>query len=177
MIQSIHTSPFEGIRHQDHRGKEYWEPRELGKILGYASFHSFQNTLIKAKFSCEHSGQYVLDHFYLLVGVKIASDGSLRHTEGLRLSRYACYLTIQDADPHKPVVALGQAYFGYQTRRQELVDSASLSNYPEHIKEVALRFMLRTEDEKLQKAAQETRTVEPEDFALFFNHGYRGLIS
>src|SRR5690242_5909708 len=111
MIQSIHTSPFEGIRHRDERGKEYWEPRELGKILGYASFQSFQNTLIKAKFSCEHNGQYVLDHFYLLVGVKIASNGSFRHTEGLRLSRYACYLTILDADPHKPVVALGQAYF------------------------------------------------------------------
>ena len=176
MNQSIHTSPFERIRHQDERGKEYWEPHELGKLLGYSSWHSFQNTLIKARFSCEHSKQFVLDHFYILVDVKIARNGSLRKTEGVRLSRYACYLTILDADPHKPVVALGQAYFAYQARRQELVDLITPSSQPEHVKQEALRLLLYCYDLDLQKAAQETRIVEPEDFAIFFNHGYMGLI-
>ena len=88
MDQLIHTSPFEKIRHQDERGKEYWEPHELGKLLGYSSWHAFQNTLIKARFSCEHSKQFVLDHFYILVDVKIARNGSLRKTEGVHLSQY-----------------------------------------------------------------------------------------
>ena len=177
MNELNHNSPFETIRHQDHHGKEYWQPHELGKILGYSSLQSFQNTLIKARFSCEHSKQFVLDHFYLLVDVKITGNGSLRPTETVRLSRYACYLTILNADRHKPVVALGQAYFAYQTRRQELVAIASHSNHPEQVKQEALRLLLYTEDIKLQKAAQETRIVEPEDFALFFNHSYTGLIS
>ncbi len=85
-------------------------------------------------------------------------------------------LTLLNADPHKPVVALGQAYFAYHTRRQELVDITSHSDHPEHVKQEALRLLLYSEDFKLQKAAQETRVVEPEDFALFFNHGYMGLI-
>lgn len=177
MIKTTHTSPFEGIRHQGERGKEYWSARELGKILGYSSWHSFQNTLIKARFSCEHSKQYVLDHFYILVDVKIAGNGSLRKAEEVRLSRYACYLTIIDSDPHKPVVALGQAYFAYQTRRQELVDLITPLNRPEQLKQEVLRLLLYTYDLDLQKAAEETWVVTPEDFAIFFNHGYIGLIS
>ena len=103
-------------------------------------------------------------------------NGSLRKTEAYRLSRYACYLIILNADPHKPIVAVGQAYFAYQARRQEVVDMISLSSRPAHLKQDVLRFLLYTHDCKLQKAAQETRIVEPEDFAIFFNHGYMGLI-
>jgi DNA-damage-inducible protein D len=86
-------------------------------------------------------------------------------------------LTLLNANPHKPVVALGQAYFAYQSRHQELVVQIPPSSHPEHVMQEALRFLLYTEDLKLQKAAQETRVVKPEDLALFFNHGYTGLIS
>jgi DNA-damage-inducible protein D len=102
-------------------------------------------------------------------------NGSLRKTEAYRLSRYACYLIILNADPHKPIVAVGQAYFAYQTRRQEVVDIISQSERPDHQKQDVLRFLLYTHDYELQKAAQETRIVEPGDFAIFFNHGNTGL--
>jgi DNA-damage-inducible protein D len=85
-------------------------------------------------------------------------------------------LTLLNADPHKPIVALGQAYFAYQARRQEVVDLISLSIQPDHLKQEVLRFLLFTYDCKLQKAAQETRAVEPGDFAIFFNHGYMSLL-
>ena len=85
-------------------------------------------------------------------------------------------LTLRNADPHKPVVALGQAYFAYQARHQELVDLIMPSSCTEHQKQEALRLLLYFYDLDLQKAAQETRIVEPEDFAIFFNHGYMGLI-
>lgn len=85
-------------------------------------------------------------------------------------------LTLLNADPHKPVVALGQAYFAYQARRQELVDLITPSSCTEHQKQEALRLLLYFYDLNLQKAVQETRIVEPEDFAIFFNHGYKDLI-
>ena len=100
----------------------------------------------------------------------------MRKTEAYRLSRYACYLTLLHADPHKPIVAVGQAYFAYQARRQEVVDMISLSSRPDHLKQEVLRFLLYTYDCKLQKAAQETWVVETGDFAIFFNHGYMGLL-
>ncbi len=176
MQQLIHTSPFEKFCHLDERGKEFWYAHEFGKLLGYKSWYSFQNTLINAKFACEHSKQYVLDHFYLEVGTQITDNGSLHLTEAYRLSRYGCYLTILNANPRKPVVALGQAYFASQTRRQELVDLIMPSPRPDYQKQAVLRIMLDFYGLDLQKAAQETRVVEPEDFAIFFNHGYVGLI-
>jgi DNA-damage-inducible protein D len=103
-------------------------------------------------------------------------NGSLRKTEAYRLSRYACYLIILNADSHKPIIALGQAYFAYHARRQELIELISLSNRPDYLIQEAFRLLLYTYDCKLQKAAQETNAIEPEDFAIFFNHGYMGLL-
>jgi DNA-damage-inducible protein D len=174
--QLTHTSPFDKIRHEDERGKEYWSARELGKLLGYSSWQSFQNLLVKAREACVHNKQYALDHFYLQIDVVRTDNCSLRKTEAYRLSPYGCYLIILHADPSKPIVAVGQTYFAYQTRRQEVVDMISLSERPDHLKQDVLRFLLYTYDCKLQKAAQETRIVEPGDFAIFFNHGYMGLL-
>src|SRR6266480_3081773 len=105
MSQIPHTSPFDGIRHEDEHGKEYWSARELGKLLGYSSWHAFQNTLVNAREACGHNNQYALDHFYLLIDVIRTGNGSLRKTEAYRLSRYACYLIILNADPHKRLCA------------------------------------------------------------------------
>ena len=176
MNQLTHTSPFDRIRHEDERGKEYWSGRELGKLSGYSSWHAFQNTLVKAREACVHNNQYALEHFYLQIDVIRTGNGLLRKTEAYRLSRYACYLIILNADPKKPIVAVGQTYFAYQARHQEVDDMISLSSHPDHLEQEVLRFLLYTYDCKLQKAVQETKAIEPGDFAIFFNHGYIGLL-
>ncbi|HEX9131165.1 MAG TPA: BRO family protein [Ktedonobacteraceae bacterium] len=175
MSQIPHTSPFDGIRHEDEHGKEFWSARELGKLLGYSSLQAFQNTIIKAREACEDSKEDVFYHFYLQIDVVITGKGSLRKTEAYRLSRYACYLIIMNADPHKPIVAVGQSYFAYQARRQEIAGMLALIALPDDEKRLILRFMLETFNTRLQKAAQQTSVVKPSDFATFFDNGCMGL--
>lgn len=164
-----HTSPFETICHKDEHGREYWSARELYKILGYSSARALQDTIEKARIACEDSKEDIFSHFYLQIDVFMIGNGSLQKTEVYRFSRYACYLIIQNADPKKPVVAVGQAYFAYRDQHQELVDLLALSWLPEDQKRDAMRILLYPYDFKLQKAAQETRIVEPSDFAIFYD--------
>ena len=176
MSQIPHTSPFDASRHEDEHGKEFWSARELGKLLGYGEYRFFKNAIQKAEEACKNSGQAVSDHFVHMHGMVGIGSRAKRKVEEVQLTRYACYLLVENADPSKPIVALGQAYFAMQTRRQEVVEMISLSERPDHLKQDVLRFLLYTYDCKLQKAAQETRIVEPGDFAIFFNHGYMGLL-
>ena len=174
MSQIPHTSPFDGIRHEDERGKEFWSARELYKLLGYSTWQKFQKAIEQAMIACENSEQAVSDHFNLKV--KIVKAGvTTKPREDYRLSRYACYLIVQNADPNKPIVSLGQTYFAYQTRRQEIADELALSALPEDQKRIILRSMLATFNVRLQEAAQQAGVIEASDFATFYDHGYMGL--
>jgi DNA-damage-inducible protein D len=175
MSQIPHTSPFDGIRHEDEHGKEYWSARELYKLLGYSRWEKFQKSIEEAKIACENSGQAVSDHFHLEVQLIATGKSAKRKTEDYRLSRYACYLIVQNADPNKPIVALGQTYFAYQTRRQEINDELALANLPEDQKRLIFRSLMSTYNVRLAEAAKQAGVIEPRDFATFQDHGYMGL--
>jgi len=92
MSQIPHTSPFDGIRHEDEEGKEFWSARELYKLLGYSTWQKFQNAIEQAKIACENSEETLSDHFNLQV--KIVKAGvTTKPREDYHLSRYACYLS------------------------------------------------------------------------------------
>ncbi len=175
MSQIPHTSPFDGIRHEDEDGKEYWSARELYKLLGYSRWEKFQKSIEEAKIACENSGQAVSDHFHLEVQLIATGKSAKRKTEDFHLSRYACYLIVQNADPNKPIVALGQTYFAYQTRRQEINDELALANLPEDQKRLIFRSLMSTYNVRLAEAAKQAGVIGPRDFATFQDHGYMGL--
>ena len=175
MSQIPHTSPFDGIRHENDDGKEFWSARELGKLLGYGEYRFFKNAIQKAEEACKNSSQAVSDHFVHLHGMVDIGSAAKRKVEDVHLTRYACYLLVENADPSKPIVALGQAYFAVQTRRQEINDELALANLPEDQKRLIFRSLMSTYNVRLAEAAKQAGVIEPRDFATFQDHGYMGL--
>lgn len=173
-MQEQHVSPFEAIRKVSENGREYWSARDLAKILGYATnYRNFKPAIDKAKEACQHSGQAVSDHFADVRNMIKVGKGAKRKVDDVHLSRYACYLIVQNADPTKPIVALGQTYFAVQTRRQELADE--LAALPEDQKRLILRSEMTIFNGQLAETAQKAGVVAPLDFAIFQDHGYMGL--
>ena len=166
-------SAFESIRHEDEDGDEYWSARELAKVLGYAKWDKFTNVIQKAKTACENSAQAISDHFRQAGKLIEAGKGAQREIEDVHLSRYACYLIVQNADPSKEIVALGQTYFAVQTRRQQQADE--LAGLTEDQKRLYLRGQVAHHNIQLADAASTAGVITAFDFAIFQDHGYMGL--
>ena len=135
----------------------------------------FQKVIVQAEKACEQSGQAIADHFNLSVKMVSIGSGAQRGREDYYLSRYACYLIVQNADPHKPIVALGQTYFAVQTRRQEIADELALSGLPENQKRLIFRELMSAYNLRLAEAARLAGVMNPRDFAVFTDEGYIGL--
>ena len=166
------SNTFERIKRTSPEGNESWSARELARVLEYLNFRNFQPVIEKAKEACAKSGHAVADHFAEMRNMVGIGSGAQRELEDWALSRYACYLVIQNADPSKPMVALGQTYFAIQTRRQELADAEALQ---ENQKRLLLRTEMKTRNKKLAGVAKQSGVIQPVDYAIFMDHGYRGL--
>lgn len=166
---------FEGIRHVDEFGNEYWLARDLLPVLEYTEWRNFQRVVDKARQACQHSGQNPDNHFVEINKMVGLGSGAKRPVQDYQLSRYACYLIVQNGDPAKPVIALGQTYFAIQTRRKELDDATNFGQLSEDDKRVALRNNLKEHNKQLVEAAQQVGVVTNLDFAVFQDHGYKGL--
>ena len=163
-------SPFEQIRRVNDAGNEHWSSRDFARVLGYSDYRNFEAVVGKARTACFNSGQRVDDHFVEITDMIEVGKGAMRPAKIVLLSRYACYLVIQNADPAKEIVALGQTYFAVQTRRQEISDQEV-----EDQRRLTIRAELRTHNSQLADAAKDAGVVEPRDYAIFQNHGYMGL--
>ncbi len=167
---------FESIKHIDENGVEYWTSRSLWKILEYTEYRHFLPVIEKAKLACENSGQKVEDHFEDILEMIVIGKGGERQVDSVKLSRYACYLIVQNADPSKTIVAQGQTYFAIQTRIAEV---QQMKEYQELTSEEEKRLFLRSEllqhNSQLASAAKDAGVIDSKDYAIFQNYGYQGL--
>lgn len=173
---SNNLSVFEQIKQIDENGNEFWMARQLAKSLDYTDFRNFLGVIEKAKEACQNSGQAVANHLVGFNEVVAVGSGATHSYPSYKLSRYACYLIVQNADPSKEVVALGQTYFAVQTRIQEITQMEAynqLSNEDE--KRLFLRNELAKHNTHLAAAAKNAGVITSLDYAIFQNHGYMGL--
>ncbi len=169
------VSKFEQIRRTNKTGNDYWSSRDLAKALDYTDYRNFESVIDKARIACFNSGQRLEDHFVDITEMVDIGSGAQRGVKTVMMSRYACYLIIQNADPAKEIVAIGQTYFAVQTRRQELGDQALSEQELEDERRLLLRAEMRKHNTQLAEAAKDAGVIEARDYAIFQNHGYMGL--
>ena len=165
---------FEQIKEVDENGNEFWGARKLSKILEYTDFRNFLTVVNKAKEACKNSGQPIENHIVDINEMVPIGSGAERLMQSFKLSRYACYLIVQNADPSKEIVALGQTYFATQTHLQVIQQMEAYQQLKtEEEKRMFLRKEMFEHNKQLAAAAKNAGVVKP--VAIFHNHGYMGL--
>ena len=170
-LEKYNEKTFEDIKHIDECGNEYWYARELQVALDYKRWDKFCNVIESAKIACENSNNAVLNHFSQVGKMVEIGSGAKRKQMDFKLSRYACYLIVQNANPNKEVVALGQTYFAVQTRKQEITEK-EYSKLTEDKKRFYQRNLTKKGNYSLNQVAKKCGV---KNFDKFHNAGYRGL--
>jgi DNA-damage-inducible protein D len=164
---------FEDIKSVRVDGSEYWSARGLAPVLDYMKWENFSKVIDKAMLACKNSGFNVGDHFPDVRKTIKMPKGAEKKVIDYELSRYACYLIVQNGDPRKEVIALGQTYFAIQTYRQEVADR--FNQLDEDSKRLVIRGDIRQWNQLLSEAAHNAGIISKEEFAIFQNAGYMGL--
>lgn len=170
-LENVNKTVFEGVKHIDDNGNEYWYARELQKILGYNQWRSINELIERAKVACIESKNNVDDHFAVQRKMINLAKGAIRKVIDYKLSRYACYLIVMNGNPKKEIIALAQNYFAIQTRKQELLEDEHI-NLTEDEKRLYQRNQIRKGNYNLNKTAVNSGV---KDLARFHNAGYKGL--
>lgn len=169
-LKEYNSQIFERIKYID-EGKEFWLARELILALEYTKWSNFKKVIDKAKLACELSGNIISDHFTDVGKMVAIGSNAQRIQEDFKLSRYACYLIIQNGDSRKKVIAFGQTYFAVQTRKQEITEEY-FNSLTENKKRLITRVETIDKNKILYKTARESGV---KNYGKFTNYGYQGL--
>ena len=171
-LEAQEYQPFETIKLIAEDGQEFWFARELSEILEYVQWRNFSKVLERAMLACKNSGYKTVDHFAEVSKI-VEAGATSKPVIDYRLTRYACYLIVQNGDPRKEVIALGQTYFAIQTRRQEVADY--FNQLDEDNKRLVIRGDIKQWNQMLAEAAHHAGVISNEEYATFQNAGYMGL--
>ena len=172
-LENYNNIVFEKIKHIDENGVEFWYARDLQSVLEYKQWKNFIKVVDKAKEACLNSGLNIIEHFISINKNITLANNATRKIEDIKLTRYACYLIVQNSDSRKSIVALGQTYFSMQTRKQELQEN--FDSLSEEQKRLAIRKDLKEHNKHLVNAASDAGVKTAIDYARFQNFGYKGL--
>ena len=164
------VSAFEAIKHVDEEGREWWSARELGTLLGYSNWQNFLSVIHEAMEVCRTQGVGAEEVFTAVDKNPGRRGGRPSAEYDYRLTRHACYLVAESADGRKPEVALAKIYFALTTERFELLAASE-----EDRARIDERRILARENAELGLRAQAAGVITSQQFASFFNAGYRGL--
>jgi DNA-damage-inducible protein D len=169
-IEKYSQSDFEKAKQHTQDGVEFWYARDLKDILEYEQWRNFRTVVEKAKESCKNAKNDIGEHFADVSKMVEIGNEAKRSIDDIMLSRYACYLIVQNGDPRKKIIALGQTYFAVKTRERENDEA-----FIEDQKRFAIRNELRNHNKSLAEAANMSGIDNPKDYAIFQNKGYQGL--
>lgn len=164
---------FESIKRVDDNGNEWWSSRELARVLTYVNYKYFLEVMRKAWTAASNSGVNPANHFVVYNEMVPIGSNAERQVDTVRMSRFACYLTVQNADPSKTIVAQAQTYFAVQTRRAEKFLETPFTEEEE--KRLMLRGEMKTHNSRLASAAKDAGVITNKDYGIFQNAGYKGL--
>ncbi len=172
-LQAEEYKNFEEIKKIREDGTEYWNARELSEVLQYKKWENFSKVIDRAKLACDNSGLSIQDHFPEVRKMVEIGSNTERELLDYELSRYACYLIVQNGDPRKEVIALGQTYFAIQTRKQEVADY--FNQLDEDNKRLVIRGDIKQWNQMLLEVAHNSGVITTQEYAEFQNAGYMGL--
>ena len=165
-------SLFESIKHIDKNGDEFWYARELQIALEYKEWRNFSKVIDRAIIACQNSQNSIYPDFVEINKI-VSAGATTKSIIDYELSRYACYLIVQNGNPKKKVIALGQTYFAIKTRQQELIEN--FDDLTEDKKRLAIRTEMTAHNKSLADAAKMAGVKTPQEYAVFQNKGYQGL--
>jgi DNA-damage-inducible protein D len=172
-LEAVEYESFETIKQIDDRGNEFWYARDLQQTLLYTEWRNFQKVIDRAMLACKNSGLDVGDHFVEVNKTIKMPKTAEKQVIDYKLTRYACYLIVQNGDPRKDIIALAQTYFAIQTRRQELADT--FNQLDENNKRLVVRGNIKQWNQLLAEAAHNAGVITDDELAIFQNAGYMGL--
>ncbi len=172
-LQAEEYKKFEQIKKTRGDATEYWNARELSEVLQYKKWENFAKVIDRAKLACSNSGFEMVEHFPEVRKTIEMPKNATKKVLDYELSRYACYLIVQNGDPRKQVIALGQTYFAIQTRRQEVADY--FNQLDEDSQRLVIRGDIKQWNQMLLEVAHNAGVITNQEYAEFQNLGYMGL--
>ena len=164
-LEAAEYKTFEKTKQTDENGFEFWFARDLQGVLNYSKWENFSKVIDRAMLACKNSGLNISDHFPDLRKTIKMPKTAEKQVIAYKLTRYACYLIVQNGDPRKEIIALGQTYFAIQTRRQELADT--FNQLDENNKRLVVRGNIKQWNQLLVEAAHNAGVITDEEFAIF----------